>query len=99
MAENEGAANHDGLSPIMDMSGRGGGMSASENRMVNHRGKILYAGGGPKSTSDGKDLGKNAKNIISTPGLLDTPVSPSACTPNKGAGGGKGRNSKKGSGY
>jgi hypothetical protein len=64
--------------PIRSMGDLGGGMSASENRTVNHRGKIIYAGGGPKSTTGGKDLGKNAKNKISGGGLITKPISPSS---------------------
>jgi hypothetical protein len=66
--------------PVMHaIEGAGGGMSDSENRMVNHRGRRIGNHGPPKATNDGKDLGKNAKNKISGPaGLLTKPQSPSA---------------------
>ena len=55
-------------------------MSASENRMVNHKGRIIGKMGSPKNTTDGKDTGKNAKNKIKGPaGLLTEEQSPSAC--------------------
>jgi hypothetical protein len=43
----------------------------------NYKGKI-HGGAGPKSTSDGKDLSKNAKNVISGTKVSMKPVSPSA---------------------
>lgn len=49
---------------VPDYSGAGGGMSASENRMANYRGKVIGDPSGPKSTSGGADLGPNAKNTI-----------------------------------
>ena len=74
-----GSAHHDGFTPIIDIGKAGGGMSASENRMVNHRGKIIYDSGSPKSTTDGKDTSKNAKNKISGPaGLLTKEQSPTS---------------------
>ena len=75
----KGEAFHDYLCPVVKSIDVGeSGMSASENRTVNHRGKIIYAGGGPKKTNGGKDLGKDAKNKISTPGLLTKEVTPTA---------------------
>jgi hypothetical protein len=91
---------HDGLSPVVkDFGNPGGGMSASENRMVNHRGKIIYNTGSPKVADGGKDTSKNAKNKISGPaGLLTKEQSPGACehSRNQGGsyGGGKGSNAK-----
>ena len=40
-------------------------MSASENRMVNHKGRTIGSKSGPKATNDGKDLGKNAEQLRS----------------------------------
>jgi len=74
----KGEAFHDYMCPPVKGMDVGGGMSASENRLVNHKGKIIYAGGGPKSTTGGKDTSKNAKNKIDTLGLLKKSVSPSA---------------------
>jgi hypothetical protein len=73
-----GEANHDNLGVPPDMSGFGGGMSASENRMVNHAGKIISAKGGPKDTSGGKSLDKNATNKFATPGCNPPSASPDA---------------------
>lgn len=54
-------------------------MSASENRMVNHKGRTIGGKGGIKSTTDGKDTSKNAKNKISGPaGLLTKAQSPNS---------------------
>jgi hypothetical protein len=44
---------------------------------VNSRGKIL-GGAGPKSTSMGKDLSKNATNCISGTKVTTSPLSPNA---------------------
>lgn len=74
----EGEANHDDLGVVPDLSGMGGGMSASENRMVNHAGRIIASKGGPKDTSDGKNLGKDATNKFATPGCNPPEASPSA---------------------
>jgi len=71
---------HDGLTPVLkSIPNAGGGMSASENRLVNHRGKIIYNAGSPKATDGGKNLGRDATNRISKPGLITEEVSPSAC--------------------
>jgi hypothetical protein len=74
----KGSAVHDGHPPVMDFGNLGGGMSASENRMVNHKGKTL-GGGSPKDTTGGKDIGKNAKNKMAGGGMLTKEISPSAC--------------------
>jgi hypothetical protein len=75
-----GSANFDKNMPVIDIGSPGGGMSASENRMVNHKGRTIGSKSGPKATNDGKDLGKNAKNKIKGPaGLLTEEQSPSAC--------------------
>ena len=67
--------------PTIKAFNAGGGMSDSENRMVNHKGRIIGNMGSPKSTTDGKDTSKNAKNKISGPaGLLTKEQSPSACS-------------------
>lgn len=58
----------------------GGGMSASENRMVNHRGKIIYNTGAPKDTSGGKDLGRDSTNVITKTGPSPPEASCSATT-------------------
>lgn len=74
-----GPASHDDHAGVIKIGTPGGGMSASENRMVNHRGRTIGGKGGPKSTADGKDLGKNAKNKISGPaGLLTKEQSPTS---------------------
>lgn len=63
-----------------DYSGAGGGMSASENRMANYRGKVIGDPSGPKSTSGGADLGPSAKNVKMVLGHPSTgdEVTPSA---------------------
>lgn len=53
-------------------------MSASENRMQGHRGKIIYNTGPPKATNDGKSLAPDATNVISRPGLLTKEQSPTS---------------------
>jgi len=74
-----GPAAPSGHMPVIKMGTPGGGMSASENRMVNHKGRTLGSGGSPKSTTDGKDTSKNAKNKISGPaGLLTKEQSPTS---------------------
>lgn len=74
-----GVASEGSHAPVIKSMDAGGGMSASENRMVNHRGRIIYNTGPPKKTNDGKDLGKNAKNKISGPaGLLTKEQSPTS---------------------
>jgi hypothetical protein len=91
---------HDSLSPVVkDFNNPGGGMSASEKRMVNHRGKIIYSTAAPKQADAGKDTSKNAKNKISGPaGLLTKEQSPGACVHSRNQGGhydgGKGSNAK-----
>ena len=75
-----GAASHDNHMPVIaDSDVPGGGMSASENRMVNHKGRTLGNYGSPKATTDVKDTSKNAKNKISGPaGLLTKEQSPTS---------------------
>lgn len=48
------------------------------NKNVNSRGKIMYSKGGPKQADGGKDLGKNATNVISKLGHNPKEVSPSS---------------------
>lgn len=43
----------------------------------NYKGKI-HGGAGPKDTSDGKDLSKNAMNVISGTKASTKPISPNA---------------------
>lgn len=73
----------------IDYSGAGGGMSASENRMSNYRGKVMGDPSSPKSTSGGADLGPNAKNVVRThsdiPGTLDE-VTPSSSSHSRNKG-------------
>jgi hypothetical protein len=76
--DREGAASKDDYGEHPDFSGMGGGMSASENRMVNHIGRNIASKGGPKSTSDGKNLGKDATNTTSKPGCHPKEASPSS---------------------
>jgi hypothetical protein len=79
MAKSPGMANHDGHMSTIQIGSPGGGMSASENRMVNHKGRTIGSKSGPKATNDGKDLGPNAKNKISGPaGLLTKEQSPTS---------------------
>jgi hypothetical protein len=73
-----GEANYDEWGSHPDWSGMGGGMSASENRMVNHVGKNIASKGGPKDTSEGKNLGKNATNKFATPGCNPPAASPNS---------------------
>lgn len=40
--------------------------------------KASHGGGSPKDTSDGKDLSKNAKNVISGTKLTQRPMAPNA---------------------
>lgn len=58
--------------------GYGGGMSAAERGRVNYRGRIHYNQGPPKATDGGKDLSKNAKNVISKEGVKSAAISPSS---------------------
>jgi hypothetical protein len=58
--------------------GLGGGMSASENRMVNHAGKNIASKGPPKDTSRGANLGKNATNRKAVWGCNPAPASPNS---------------------
>lgn len=51
-------------------------MSCNSN--VNSKGKIIYRTGPPKATDGGRDLGKNATNVISKLGHNPKEVSPSA---------------------
>jgi hypothetical protein len=74
----EGAANEDDYGTHPDWSGLGGGMSASENRMVNHIGQNIASKGGPKDTSNGKNLTKDATNTTSKPGCHPAEASPSS---------------------
>jgi hypothetical protein len=74
----EGAANFDSWGDHPDYSNMGGGMSASENRMVNHVGRNIASSGGPKDTSGGKNLGPKATNTTSVPGCDPPEASPSA---------------------
>jgi hypothetical protein len=74
----DSGANFDEWGTHPDFSGMGGGMSASENRMVNHVGRNVASKGGPKDTSDGKSLGKDATNKFATPGCNPPEASPSA---------------------
>jgi len=71
-----GAASHDEWGSHPDWSGMGGGMSASENRMVNHVGRNIASKGGPKDTSRGSNLGKDATNKKMTLGTNPDEVSP-----------------------
>lgn len=48
------------------------------NKMARVRGKIIYDGGGPKDTSAGKDLGKDATNAYAQPGPDPPEASPSS---------------------
>ena len=51
-------------------------MSAGSLRNVNSKGKIIYSQAGPKATDGGKDLSKNAKNVIAKWGHNPKPASP-----------------------
>jgi len=73
-----GQANFDEFGTQPDWSGMGGGMSASENRMVNHVGRNIASKGGPKDTADGKSLARDATNKYATPGCNPPEASPSA---------------------
>jgi hypothetical protein len=74
----EGEVNVDRFKPVIQFGEVGGGMSASENRMVNHRGAIMYDTGAPKDTSGGRDMGPDATNTIKGGGLLTKEITPSA---------------------
>jgi len=59
-------------------SNYGGGMSASENRMANFRGKTIGTMAAPSVADNGKDTTGAAKNKMAGGGLFTTPVSPCA---------------------
>lgn len=48
------------------------------NANVNSRGKIISSSAGPKDTSMGKDLSRDAKNCISGTKVTTSPLSPNA---------------------
>lgn len=48
------------------------------NCMIHHTGKNIASKGSPKSTSDGKNLGKDATNKFATPGCNPDEASPSS---------------------
>lgn len=71
-------------------------MSASENRMVGKRGKIIYNTGKAKMATDGRDIGGNAKNVIAKIPLKIKEQSPTSWPQSRNRGehykGGKGSN-------
>lgn len=77
--ESPGAASFDSDEKnAFDRGNFGGGMSASENRMANFKGRTIGKMGSPRKMTLGRDTSKDAKNCIGTPGLLTKPVSPSS---------------------
>jgi len=74
----EGDVSVDRFKPVIQFGEMGGGMSATENRMVNHRGLLVQSTGKPKDTSGGRDLGKNATNTIMKPGYEKKEITPGA---------------------
>jgi hypothetical protein len=81
-----GEANFDEWGTHPDYSNMGGGMSASENRMVNHVGRNIASSGGPKRTDGGKNLGPKATNTTSVPGCDPPEASPSATNQSRNQG-------------
>src|SRR5262252_8490133 len=73
-----GAANFYDWGDHPDFSNMGGGMSASENRMVNHVGQNIAAKGGPRDTSRGASLERDSTNKKATWGCNPEPASPCA---------------------
>jgi len=74
----DGGAAATGMPGPITYDNPGGGMSASENRMVNARGRAGFDAGSPKSTTDGKSIDADAKNSMGSLGCNPDEVSPSA---------------------
>jgi len=79
-AELEGEAVLCKYNEVPVYSDPGGGMSASENRMVNYKGRVMGDPGKAKSTNHGMDTGKDSTNVIKSYSTTNTEeeVSPSA---------------------
>ena len=65
-------------------------MSKTGNKMIKVKGKIIAKGGGPKDTSGGKDLGRDATNKFATPGCNPPEASCSATSNSRNQGGNTG---------